>query len=874
MALAPGEKLQHFEILALIGKGGMGEVYKARDTRLQREVAIKISEERFSERFEREARVVASLNHPNICALFDIGPNYLVMEYIEGESPKGPLPVETVLDYAKQMAEALDAAHEKGITHRDLKPGNLKITPEGKLKVLDFGLAKVDSASRPDVSNENSPTLTIGMTEAGMILGTAAYMAPEQAKGRAVDKRADIWAFGVVLYELSTGKRLFKGDDVSDTLASVLKDQPDFDSVPARLRPLLARCLEKDPKKRLRDIGDALSSLEDSAGAAARSTPLLRKTGRVWPWIAAAIATVAAVAFATLYYTRPSPEPHDLVRFTISAPPGYILNTTRGGSPQYAASPDGRYIAFVANLASSADAPNTVWIRPIGSLAAQRLENTEGANFPFWSPDSKNVAFFAGGKLMRIPVAGGSPITICQAEDGEGGTWFKRGNSTDPSDEMILFAPGPRSGIQRVAATGGVPVFVTKLEKGESGHIFPQFLPDGKRFLYFARGSKPGIYVRSLDSDTITFLIGASNRALIAPPDFLLYLQDSTLLAQRWDWNTLKPASEAIQIVDEVRTGDGANGRNAFTVSANGLLAYRTGSLEKAQYRWYTRDGKLTGAAFELGSFREIAVSPDNKYAVLVKETSTDTDLWLGDLASGVLQRLTLSPDRDTQPVWSPDSHRVAFTRLTGSKQGIYQTVIGSGKETLLYPDIRLLEAWTRDALVVRFQDTNTVALVPAPPEDAVGPLTEKPKTLWEAKGIVDEFRVSPDGKWVAYMTQEGGMPEVWVAAFPSFMNQRKVSTRSGVAPLWRADGRELVYCGEGGVLYSVDVQTGATFEAGTPKILKNLSPTSYVFSSTIHFYAMTSDGQRFLVHDIPGLEQQDADPLFVMMNWPSLLGK
>ena len=874
MALAPGEKLQHFEILALIGKGGMGEVYKARDTRLQREVAIKISDERFSERFEREARVVASLNHPNICALFDVGPNYLVMEYIEGESPKGPLPVETVLDYAKQMAEALDAAHEKGITHRDLKPGNLKITPEGKLKVLDFGLAKVHSPSRPDVSNENSPTLTIGMTEAGMILGTAAYMAPEQAKGKAVDKRADIWAFGVVLYELSTGKRLFKGDDVSDTLASVLKDQPDFDSVPARLRPLLRRCLEKDPKKRLRDIGDALSSLEDSAGAAIRSTPLV-KTGRVWPWIAAAIATVAAFAFATLYYSRSSPTPPDLVRFTLSAPPGYVFNTSRSGSPEFAPSPDGRYIAFVANAANSAGAPNTLWIRPTGSLAAQRLENTEGANYPFWSPDSKNIAFFARGKLRRLPISGGSPITICDAEDGEGGTWFKQENSGSPADETILFAPSPRAAIQRVAAAGGVPVPVTKLEKGETAHIFPQFLPDGKRFIYFVRGGfKPGIYVRSLDSGQTTFLIDTRHRAVIAPPDFLLYVRDSTLFAQRWDWKTLKPASEPAALVDEVRLGDGATGRNAFTVSATGLLAYRTGSLEKAQYRWYTRDGKPTGASFESGGFREIAISPDNKYAAVVKSTGSDTDIWLGDLASGVLSRLTSSPESDTQPVWSPDSRRVPFTRLTGNKMGVYQTTIGSGKETLVYPDIRLLEAWTHDGMVVRFLDTNTVALLPAPPENAVNPLTEKPRTLLEAKATVDEFRVSPDGKWVAYMTQEGGMPEVWVAAFPSFTNIRKLSTHTGVAPLWRADGKELVYCGDDNTLYSVDVNTGATFQAGIPKAFINLPPTAFVFSTTIHLYAMTSDGQRFLVHDIPRIDQENADPLFVMMNWPSLLGK
>jgi eukaryotic-like serine/threonine-protein kinase len=855
MALAPGDTLGPYQIVASIGKGGMGEVFKARDTRLNRDVAIKVSAERFSERFEREARVIASLNHPNICTLYDVGPNYLVMEFIEGESPKGPLPLETVLSYARQMADAFDCAHEKAITHRDLKPANLKITPDGVLKVLDFGLAKVGQ-TRTEAPSQDSPTLTMGMTEVGMILGTAAYMAPEQAKGKVVDKRADIWAYGVVLYELSTGKRLFKGEDVGDILASVLKEHPDFDLVPEMLRPLLKSCLEKDPKRRLRDIADAMTLVGQALSPAAP-----RQAESLSYRIVAAVATVVALALAAwTFYPRPAPPRPEAVRFTLPPAKGTTLTVNRREGSDQALSPDGRYVAFLAESGGT----RSLWVRALGSQAAQQLDKTEAAIDPFWSPDSKNIAFYAGGKLKRIAVAGGSPISICDATSVEGGTWLQQASADGQTDGVILFAPSQASPILRVPASGGVPSPVTKLAQGEAGHLFPQFLPDGKRFLFFANGGvRPGIYVQALGSGERSFLLATRGRASFAPPDYVLFMSDNNLLAQHVDWDALNPLGEPVLVTDEVRT---AGPRNSFSVSSTGALVYRAGSGAQVQYRWFTRDGKPEGMGLTLGDYEAIDLSPDNKRAVVERSG----DLWLIEFPGGVLSRLTSDKATEEDAVWSPDSRRIAFRRA-GDKPGIYQMLIGSGKDTLVHPGSNSLEAWTRDGLLLT-NGRHTVALLPAPKEDAAGPLTEKPRTLLEVQYNVDQLRVSPDGKWVAYMSTESGNQEMWVAAFPGFTDRRKVSVGGARAPLWRADGKELIFDSQPDNFTAVDVKTGVTFEAGSPKILFKMPAGSG--SNARLYYAITNDAKRFLVRTTGGDGGGEVEPLQVILNWPALLGK
>jgi serine/threonine protein kinase len=432
MSLSAGTKLGPYEILAPIGKGGMGEVYKAHDPRTGRDIAIKISAEEFSERFDREARAIAALNHPNICQLYDVGPNYLVMELVEGESPEGPLPLDEALRIAKQIADALEEAHEKGIVHRDLKPGNIKIKPDGAVKVLDFGLATVAvaQASRPVDNQANSPTLTMAATQAGMILGTAGYMSPEQARGKQVDKRADIWAFGVVLFELLTGKRLFQGDDVTDTLAAVLRHEPDWEQVPAKVRRLLRRCLAKDPGKRLRDIADAWDLLDEAPQATAQSPSRLG-------WVAWSVAAMLALALGLVSYRHMREEPPRVLKMSVLPPEKATFTTSLP-----AVSPDGRRLAFVATT----DGKDQLWVRDLDSLAARALTGTDGASYPFWSPDSRMIGFFGDGKLKKIEVAGGPALTLCDAAPGRGGTWS--------NNDVIVFGVAG-GGSFRVPAAGG-----------------------------------------------------------------------------------------------------------------------------------------------------------------------------------------------------------------------------------------------------------------------------------------------------------------------------------------------------------------------------------------------------------------------------------
>ncbi len=861
MPLTPGEKLGPYEIQSLLGKGGMGEVYKAHDPRLRRDVAIKTSATQFSERFDREARAIASLNHTNVCHLYDVGPNYIVMELVEGETLAGAMTFDEALPVIRQLIDGIEAAHEKNIIHRDLKPANIKITHEGVVKILDFGLAKateVWSAGDPG----ESPTLTMGATVAGTILGTAAYMSPEQAKGKQVDKRADIFSFGVVVYELLTGKSPFKGETVVESLGAILNKDPDWTPIPARAQRLLRCCLQKDRKSRLASISDARLILDEPVAVAAEPVTIIQKEpASKLPWLAAAAAVFAMAAYT--FYPRPAPPVAEAVRFTIAPPEGSTLTPYRSQGAQAVVSPDGRYLVVVAE-ASDGSTARRLWLRPLGSQTAQQLDQTDGAFDPFWSPDSKNIAFFAEGKLKRIAVSGGSPINVCDAGSPEGGSWSE--------DGIILLSPG-NAGLQRVAASGGVPAPVTNLATGEREHRHPQFLPGGKRFLYVVSGgSKPGLYLQALGSNQRTFLL-ETGRALAAS-GYVLYWRDNTVLAQPFDWDALKPVGEPLSVTDDVR-GSSNNGRDAFSVSATGVLAYRGGgNLGTNRYRWYSREGKPDATGLELAAYGAVELSPDNKRAVVERATADGTDLWLVEFPGGTLSRLTSDPGAERWPTWSPDSRRIAFDR----KDGIHQMLIGSGKATPVYPDLHTIETWSPQGFLVYTGigtggPTSRISLFAAPEETAVKPLDPKPRHLIEEKYAMDDVRVSPDGKWVAYLSQESGGPEIWVASFPEFTARRKISTGRGIAPLWRGDGKELIYFGGDDSFMSVEVKTGAGFEAGVPKPLFKPAGASVLSLQQI-LYAITYDGKRFFVRENPNAGAAEIEPVHVVLNWPALLGK
>jgi hypothetical protein len=680
MPLSVGDKLGPYEILALIGKGGMGEVYRARDTKLKRDVALKVLPEAFIRdpgrmaRFQREAEVLASLNHPNIAAIYGVEGQALVMELVEGESPKGPMPFDEAWRIASQIADALEYAHDKGVVHRDLKPTNVKVTPEGVVKLLDFGLAKAFSReaaspsapSPPDAANAPTLTLTVGATEVGMILGTAAYMSPEQAKGKVVDKRADIWAFGVLLYALVTGEHLFKGENVSDTLAQVLTKQPDLEQVPARARRLLRECLEKDPRQRLRDIGDAKRLLIEEAPMPPPAAA--RRPFHSLGWVAAGVLAAALVASLWILW-RQSPPEERAMRFEVNPPPGaeFVLGASGGA----AISPDGRAIAFVAVSGGS----SKLWVRSLDSIPAHELAGTDGAEQPFWSPESRSLGFFAGGKLKRIDVTGGPPVPVADAQAGRGATWLQ--------DGTIIFTPLVTTGLQRVVASGGAAaVLLTNLDsaRGESSHRWPQFLPGGKRFIYYIQsltGSRiAGTYLGSLDRpQEKTQLTQNPYNGLYAPPlgnypGYLLFLRENTLIAQPFDPARGQLSGEAVPVpgAEAVSSASGIN-RADFSVSNQGALVFGRGS-DHYQLTWFDREGKVLSTVGQPDRYLSIRISPDGKGVAASRADSAGRqDVWRIEFTRGAPNRLTFDGN-GYRTAWSPDGRRIFY----GSNGRIFET--------------------------------------------------------------------------------------------------------------------------------------------------------------------------------------------------------
>jgi Tol biopolymer transport system component/predicted Ser/Thr protein kinase len=895
MPLAPGTQLGPYEILSQLGAGGMGEVYRARDSRLGRDVAIKVSAEKFNERFEREAKVVASLNHPNICALYDVGPNYIVMELIEGEEPKGPMPLDEALQICRQIAAALEAAHEKGIVHRDLKPANIKVTPNGTVKVLDFGLAKINSLTPASGNPEESPTISMKATQVGMILGTAGYMAPEQAKGKPADKRADIWAFGVVLHELLTGQRLFLGETVTDTLAAVVLSEPKLADAPSQVRRLLKRCLEKDPQKRLRDIGDAMALLEEapapsSASLIAAPPPRSLLARLVWP-VAFGIALLAAAAITFIHFHE-TPPVAETVRFTAAIPEN--VNFTIVG--MFTLSPDGRKLAFSA---AGVDGVPRIWIRSLESLTAQPLPGSEtGPSLAalVWSPDSRFIAYQADGKLKKIDTAGGPPVALCDAsEQVVGGSWNR--------DGVIVFRKD--GALMRVSAAGGTPSAVIPAVAGSS-YAFPEFLPDGRHFLYLQGARKPddtGFYVGSIDvkpeQQNKQRLMDAGFQPLYVPSadsksGHIIVLRDGTLLAQPFDAGRLQLAGEAIPIAEQVSS---IQGLGYFSASDNGALAYRTGAMRGAglslQLSWFDRAGKSTLTAVEGSRSSTVKVSPDGKRAAVVRSDpqSNNYDIWIVDLATGGSNRLTFDPAVDGNALWSPDGSQIIWQSQRGGSWGIYRKASnGSGNEELLYKSSAkgtfALTDWTRDGRFVLFQasdppaKTDIFALPVGPGSSAdrqAIPVIQTP--AGELGGYV-----SPDGKWIAYISDESGRQEIYVQAFNPNLNQ---GSKSGSSPVsgkwmvskgslgmarWRSDGKELVFIGADGAMMSVDVTSGVAFQASQPKQLFQLPSNVLAIGGSTPGARMdaTRDLQRFLV-TIPA-QNNSRQEFTVVLNWQSAL--
>ena len=870
--MTPGTRLGVYEVTAQIGEGGMGQVYRAHDTKLNRDVALKILPDAFASdldrlaRFTREAQTLASLNHPHIAHIHGLeesgGVRALVMELVEGDDlsqriARGAIPLDEALPIAKQIAEALEAAHEQGIIHRDLKPANIKVRADGTVKVLDFGLAKaMEPAAGSSPSMSMSPTITTpAMTQARMILGTAAYMSPEQAKGRSVDKRADIWAFGTVLFEMLTGTRAFGGDDVQDTLVAIMRDEPDWSRLPATLSPALGtyirRCLYKNPKQRIDSAQDVRLALEGAFETATSqmtgtTTSSLRRGRLAWMTaLAIAAVVIAALAIPALRHLREVPPPETRVDIVT---PGTVDPTS------FALSPDGRQIVFVA----SGDGASRLWLRSLASTSAQPLSGTEGSTLPFWSPDSKSVGFFGAGNLKRLDLGGGAPQTLTAAAQGRGGTWN--------ADGVILFSPSTTGPLFRISASGGQAAAVTKLDQQPS-HRHPFFLPDGRQFLFYASGTgdTSGIYLGSLDSGDTTRLTAADSRGVYLSSGWLLWVRAQALVAQRLDLERKALTGDPITLADPVATDAGLAA--AASVSAAGMVAYRAGRAGRRQLAWFDRTGKAVGAAGEpdANTVQAPELSPDGRRVVIDRTVQGNRDVWLMDLVRDGITRFTFDAAVDGFPIWSPDGSRIAFEskRKGGSYDIWLKPSSGAGTEELLLetPNDEWPYDWSKDGRFLLYLESDPKTgfdlwALPMTGND------RKPAVVVNTPFAEQDGQFSPDGRWVAYDTNESGRSEIVVQPFPTPSGKWQLSTGGGSQPRWRADGKELYFIAPDGTLVAVTVAaSGSTFEAGKPV---TLFPTNVGLIPRAQ-YAVSRDG-RFLINQM--IEESTAVPITLIQNW------
>jgi len=870
-----GTSIAHYCITQLLGVGGMGEVYRAHDMKLARDVAIKVLPNAFAadparlQRFAREAKVLASLNHPNIAAIYGLEEagetRCLVLELAEGETlaeriQRGALPVREALTVAKQIAEALETAHAKGITHRDLKPANVKVTRDGTVKVLDFGLAKLVETVSP--GTPEAPT-RVTVSTPGMILGTPAYMSPEQAKGEEVGRSADIWAFGCVLYEMLTGQVVFEGETVGEILGGVFRAEPDWQRLPKEtpegIRRLLRRCLQKDRKLRLRDIGDACLEIADDSESPHESTSQPRNSKRraALIFVSTFVPFVLIVIVTAILILHSTPQPPE-VRFEI--------NTQATTDPySLAISPDGQKIVFTATT----EGREQLWLRALDSVTVRALAGTVGAQFPFWSADSRSVVFSADFKLKRIDIDGGSVQELASFGNlNQGRSVGNQGGGASNRDGTILFVPGSVSPIYRTSATGGEPTAVTHLKPLQVGHHHPRFLPDGRHFLYYVDGGpeERGLYVSELDGPDTRRLLDTNSTGVYLSSGQLLFMRQGTLFTQTFDPDKLMLIGNPSSVAEHVA---------AWSASTVDSIIYRTGSaIVPRQFVWFDRSGraieKVGGpdSAFS----QSPSLSPDGRTVAMYRDVNGNTDIWLLELGRGVLRRFTTDPTTDVNPVWSSDGSRIVFQSLRNGENDLYvKSTTSAGSETLLLatPQSKAPADWSSDDrfLLYRNSDPKTGFDIWALPfQDNGKPGMPFPvvQTNFEER----DGQFSPDGKWIAYQSNESGRFEIYVQPFLGPGAKWPVSTNGGAQVRWRRDGKELFYIALDGQLMSVPIRfpsSGQPVEADTPVPLFATRVGGAVQGINRQQYMVAPDGNRFLMNTIT---EEGAAPITVILNW------
>jgi len=884
MGHTSGTKLGPYEIQSPLGAGGMGEVYRARDTRLDRTVAVKILPSHLSDnheakqRFDREARAISLLNHPNICTLYDVGHqhgiDYLVMEFLEGQTladrlMQGPLPLEQTIRYGAQIADALAKAHKLGITHRDLKPANIMLTKSGA-KLMDFGLAKESGPAALSVALTEMTADQAKLTQEGTIIGTLQYMAPEQLEGKEADPRTDIFALGEVIYEMATGQPAFSGKSRASLIAAILTTEPPpiaqlQPMTPPALDRVVKKCLAKDPDERWQSASDLAGELSwiaeaGSQTAQAKHGPTGRQRWERGGWLLAATFFLLVIAGGAAWWRA------DNRRLA----PMYFHASVPFAANDVALSPDGHWLAMAAYSAQVSN--SLLWTHEVGSRRSNSIEGTEGASYPFWSPDSRFIGFFADGKLKKVEASGGQPQVLCDAPIGRGGTWNR--------DGVILFSPNGFGGVFRVSSSGGSPVEVTKPDasRSETSHRWPVFLPDGKHFLYLGANfsgqlENNAIFLGSLDSQEKRLIVSTSANAAYAEPGYLLYLRDSkTLVSQPFDPRRYVLSGEPHTLSDEVLSFPTID-RAVFSVSTGAILVTQTGKgASLSQLMWFDRSGNPAGTVGSAAAYNNVRISPDG-HKIAVNQTEPggrNVDIWIFEPARGATSRLTFDPAAHQAPIWSPDGRQILFTanrRL--SMAFLVQNADGSGSAEELVGEVEITAQtnawdWSHDGKYVLVRRDNELWCYTLPERVA--------KPLLQAKWSVRNAQVSPDSRWVAYASNETGRTEVYVSAFPGFNGKWQVSGGGGQEPIWRKDGKELFYLSADGKMTAVPVTTGTSFAAGAPVTLFQTHRRQAVSAQDVFSYDVSGDGQKFLI--LTKMDEGNPAPLSVILNWASEMEK